>query len=473
MLAVFAGSKDVRSEAIAELRRRDRREYAATLIAMILRPIKYTVKPVGGPGKPGELLIKGSGSTPNLKRIYAPPGTDPAILAQAGDRVRLDENGLPVIDRVTSLSLLELTGAQLFSWQQQMAAAQQQTLLTMQQRPFQSMITSSFSKSGLGAQGQKVGNLVLSAFETAAKQSLSSNLINNPYWLIGMNTFNGAPINPGSEIFYTVADGVQIPTGRIMVQAQKTAAVAQQQLQNDVAAIDEFNTSLNELNDRVLPVLNDVSGLNLGPDPAAWQLWFNNLVGFTSQQASEPRTVVENVPLAYKPAPIPLGSFSTPITAVRYSCFGAGTMVRTLTGLEPIESLKVGDQVLSQNCKTGGLSYQPILAVHHNPPSKTYRINFGEETIVSSFFHRFWKPGSGWVMARDLTEGDRIRTLNGTAEVTAKEEGKVVPVYNLDVAGDADFFVGKQGALAHDNTLPNLREPPFDATTAVATSTPK
>jgi hypothetical protein len=31
------------------------------------------------------------------------------------------------------------------------------------------------------------------------------------------------------------------------------------------------------------------------------------------------------------------------------------------------------------------------------------------------------------------------------------------------VADDNDFFVGRVGALVHDNTLPDLREKPFDA----------
>jgi tetratricopeptide (TPR) repeat protein len=470
MLAVFSGSKDVRSKAIAELRRRDRREYAGNLIAMILRPIKYDVKPVGGPGKPGELLIKGSGSTPNLKRIYAPPGTDPAILAQAGDRVRLDENGLPIIDRVTDLSLLQTTGAALFAMQQQAAAIQQQQLLALQQQPAQSMITNAFGHTGLGAQGHKIGNLLLNSMETALKQPISLSLMNNPYYMMGMTSqYGGMPVNMGSSLTYTIAGGVEIPTGRIMLQAQKTAAMAQQQLDNDVESIKQYNGSLGEINDRVLPVLNDVSGLNLGPDPVAWQTWLNNLVGFKSQQASEPPTVVENVPLEYQPEPIALGSFSVPISVTRTSCFGAGTLVRALSGLQRIESLKVGDPVLTQSCKTGALSYKPILVVHHNPPSATYRITLGDEAIVSSYFHRFWKAGSGWVMARDLKIDDPIRTLNGTVKVTAIEEGKVVPVYNLDVADDADFFVGKLGALAHDNTLPNLREQPFDVAAAAAT----
>ena len=57
-------------------------------------------------------------------------------------------------------------------------------------------------------------------------------------------------------------------------------------------------------------------------------------------------------------------------------------------------------------------------------------------------------------------------------KVTAIEDGQVVPVFNLDVADDADFFVGDAAALAHDNTLPSLRELPFDAVVAQAPDKP-
>jgi hypothetical protein len=112
--------------------------------------------------------------------------------------------------------------------------------------------------------------------------------------------------------------------------------------------------------------------------------------------------------------------------------------------------------------KTGALDYHPILVVHHNPPSRTFRVSLGDDVIVSSAFHRFWKAGHGWVMARELAVGDPIRTLKGTAKVAKIEEGQVVPVFNLDVAGDADFFVGRLASLVHDNSLPDLRQPPFD-----------
>ena len=56
MLAVFSGSADVRRTAIETLRRRDAREFAGLLIAMIQQPIKYTVKPVGGAGPAGRAI---------------------------------------------------------------------------------------------------------------------------------------------------------------------------------------------------------------------------------------------------------------------------------------------------------------------------------------------------------------------------------------------------------------------------------
>jgi tetratricopeptide (TPR) repeat protein len=450
MLAVFSGSADVRRLAIETLRRRDAREFAGLLITMIQKPIKYKVKRVGGPGQPGELLIMGQGSTPNLKRVYSPPA-EPSVPLQPGDRVVMDAMGLPVINRPEGIAQLPMLRVSQLLARQPTAQEQGQ-------------IMSMLSQSGLGNQGQRIGQLFLNSYENSVNWNNSLFLATLPQ--------NGMPVNNSTALIYTIAVGESIPVGQMALQAQQTAAGAQQQLQNDVNAIEQYNSSLSQINDRVVPVLNEISGQNLGPDTVAWQTWLNNLVGFNSLQASEPPTITEDVPLANQPQPIPLGTFSAIVAVQRVSCFGAGTMVRTLTGSQPIELLKLGDQVLTQSIKTGALSYKPILAVHHNPPSKTYEIKLGGETIVSSHFHRFWKAGSGWVMARDLKVGDPIRTLNGTAQVTAIEDGKVVPVFNLDVADDADFFVGEAGALAHDNTLPNLRETPFDAVMTPAHSEP-
>jgi Pretoxin HINT domain len=316
------------------------------------------------------------------------------------------------------------------------------------------------TQSGLGPQGQKIGQELIQAYENSSY--INNSIMQNSIMQMALQTPALVPPNRGTFFNFTLASGTTIPVGQMAAEAQKSALSAQLQLQNDVDAVDQFNDSLSQFNDRVVPVLKDISGQDIGPDPTAWLKWFINLVGYNQLQASERPTVTEEVTLEYQPQPIPLGSFIRPISASRISCFGAGTMVRTLSGSAPIEKLKVGDQVLTQSTKTGALKYNPILVVHHNPPSKTYRLKLGQETIVSSQFHRFWKSGTGWVMARDLKVGDPIRTLNGTVEVTSIEDGEVVLVYNLDVAEDADFFVGQVAALAHDNSLPNLRERPFD-----------
>jgi len=456
MFAVFGSSSEVRGQAIQSLRHRDGREFADVLIAMIRQPIEYEVKPVRGPGQRGELLIRGQGSAANVKRLYSPAA--PPIAPQPGDRVFLDENGLPVIARTEAFFQ---TG---FMSMNQILSLYQPPSLTAQQR---SQLNNMAANSGLPLAGQHLASVMIGAYDNQAKNS-ALNGLTSPFGLLALSTVStNGPIMPSTYFSFTMGMVNEIPIGRMAVEAQKSAATAQQQLQNDIDTIKQYNDSLAEINDRVLPVLNQVSGLTLGPSPLAWQKWFVDLLGYrlNQLQASSNPTIIEDVPLAYQPQPVPINSFIAPIGVSRMSCFGAGTLVRTLSGLEAIESLRVGDQVLTQNTKTGALGYNPILLVHHNPPSKTFRLKLGDETITSSYFPRFWKAGYGWVMARDLKEGDPIRTLIGAVNVTAIEDGRTMPVYNLDVAGDADFFVGRTGVLAHDNTLPNLRETPFDALT--------
>jgi hypothetical protein len=71
-----------------------------------------------------------------------------------------------------------------------------------------------------------------------------------------------------------------------------------------------------------------------------------------------------------------------------------------------------------------------------------------------------------------LKRGDFIRTLDEPVALTSIERGEVVPVYNLDVADHNDFFMGRGGALVHDNTLPDLREKPFDGVGALTSESP-
>jgi hypothetical protein len=71
-------------------------------------------------------------------------------------------------------------------------------------------------------------------------------------------------------------------------------------------------------------------------------------------------------------------------------------------------------------------------------------------------------------MARDLKPGDLLRSLGDTARVEGVDPADVQPVFNLDVAGGHSFFVGRAGALVHDNGVPGTRLEPFDAPTRLA-----
>lgn len=241
----------------------------------------------------------------------------------------------------------------------------------------------------------------------------------------------------------------ELRTFEMILAAQQKAASAKLQQQLDVEFLRQMNGTYRMTNRRVADVLTQALGApNLGDDEDAWKRWWYDRVGY---RYTPPPKVQVNQVIPQLPPPY--------LT----TCFAAGTPVRTLRGPRPIEAIRVGDVVLSQDTSTGALGYQPVVDVHHNPPDQTLIVHIGDETVVSSVYHRFWRPGKGWAMARELRPGDVVRTLNGPARVGGVGKGEVEPLYNLDVAGPATFFVGAAGALVHDNTLPDPRGKPFDA----------
>jgi hypothetical protein len=199
-------------------------------------------------------------------------------------------------------------------------------------------------------------------------------------------------------------------------------------------------------------VLRFVAADDPGDERESWLRWWSDQNGYAYETPKE------------RPYETPRRTITQHVVVWSHmSCFAAGTPVRTIDGDRPIETLKVGDQVLAQDVTTGALSFQPIVAVYHNKPAATLRVALGGETIVATGIHRFWKAGRGWTMARDLKPGDRVRTVGGTAEVLSVESDSVQPVFNLEVARNRSFFVGFAGALVHDNSLVEPVARPFDA----------
>jgi hypothetical protein len=206
-----------------------------------------------------------------------------------------------------------------------------------------------------------------------------------------------------------------------------------------------------------LPIVESASGQQLGAEPEKWKSWWTDKLGY-ALQASQPTT-----------KPTFTDIVDAPSWSASLECFGEGTLVHATGGPKAIETVRVGDRVLSQNVSTGALTYQPVMVVHRNQNAATVRIGVAGETIVATGIHRFWKAGKGWTMARDLKAGDRLRMLGSVVEVNSVVKDKAQTVYNLDVAENRDFFVGSQGLLVHDSNFVKPELEPFDQEGDLAT----
>jgi hypothetical protein len=225
--------------------------------------------------------------------------------------------------------------------------------------------------------------------------------------------------------------------------------------QVDLALAGDHDRQVDRVNDRIIRTLSEAMHLDLGKEPEVWRKWWIEEKGYAYESRTTKPTIDLTV-FANTPT-FDMGEY-------HYSCFAAGTPVHTISGQRPIESLAIGDQVLTQDPRSGTLSYQPVAAAVHNKPDGLWKIKLGRETIQATGIHRFWKVGQGWVMARDLKRGDRLRAVGGVAEVADVEIGEVQPVYNLEVMQAESFFVGKRGMLVHDNSPVERVSQPFDAT---------
>jgi len=436
VLAVFSPLPQARRTATELLRNRDGRDFVGWLIALIRKPLKYDVRLVGGPGSPGVLFVENERFS--VQRLYAPPPL-PNIPLFPGEPITFDPAGLPVVSR-----FLGPGSSSTYSFRSATVSVAQYT-------------------------GQAATDPATAEQIAMAKRNPASR-VSNTRRAVNMNVVETATTPMESS--------VHIPIGQIVLQYQTAALVAEQQLENDILAVQQYNGSVKASNEEVVQVLRSVTGHDEGADQEAWTAWWTDQQGYVYRPpTSFPKPViVENVPIAYTPAPVAItaetyqtGPTTTATTSVVasnqpfHSCFRAGTPVLTLLGPRPIESVRVGDRVLTEDTRTGVIAYEPVVAVYHNRPALTYGVSLGEETISATGIHRFWKAGHGWVMARDLKSGDPIRTLSGVVKVASVETETVQPVFNLEVASGQSFFVGKQGALVHDNSLVQPSPVPFDA----------
>jgi len=141
-------------------------------------------------------------------------------------------------------------------------------------------------------------------------------------------------------------------------------------------------------------------------------------------------------------------------------CFPAGTLVATPQGLHPIDTLHVGDTVLSENPATGKVEAEAVQAVIADPISPLIAVDLSDGSAITvTADHPFWldgglmAPRAGWIQAGDLVLGDRLRTPSGqdVAVMGVRQNVGHAAVYTLTVAKDHTFFVGAARVLVHNS----------------------
>jgi len=229
--------------------------------------------------------------------------------------------------------------------------------------------------------------------------------------------------------------------GRSFQQVQNFQAEAQR-LEQLAANVNARRT---EMNSRIIPVLETLTGKNLGDKPNDWWDYWSEENGYdTSYRPTQ----------KYRSTLV----YVEPVPPRQCECFAAGTPVWTKTGMQPIESLEAGDLVLSMDVETGERCFRPVIGTTVRPPSGLMHLSVGTYELRSTPGHPFWVEGAGWRMAKELNQGDRIVSAEGTplaihhlqkfdAATETEEEA-----YNLIVEGTNNYFVGQEGLLSHDNT---------------------
>jgi len=140
-------------------------------------------------------------------------------------------------------------------------------------------------------------------------------------------------------------------------------------------------------------------------------------------------------------------------------CFPAGTLVSTPHGTVAIDTLHVGDAVLSEDPKAGTVESEPVQRVIKDPASPLIAVNLSDGSAITvTADHPFWLDsgaslsGPGWLQAGQLRAGDHLRTASGRDALVVglrRDVGQAV-VYTLTVAHDHTYFVGTDQVLVHN-----------------------
>jgi hypothetical protein len=152
-----------------------------------------------------------------------------------------------------------------------------------------------------------------------------------------------------------------------------------------------------------------------------------------------------------------------PVACIIDSCFVAGTQVATPAGPRAIESLAVGDEVLSFSLETREIVTRRVRAILRDKSSEVRRIATEKSAFIGvTRAHPIYVASRGdYVKAENIAAGDALLALSGTsvheAVITGIEasehEAADIEVFNLSIEGpEHNYFA--DGFLVHNKEPP-------------------
>ena len=136
-------------------------------------------------------------------------------------------------------------------------------------------------------------------------------------------------------------------------------------------------------------------------------------------------------------------------------CFTKGTLVHTPKGLIKIEEIKSNDNVYSYNLVGDSIAIDTVVNILNRYTDHIYKIKAGNEIIEVTAEHPFYVVGKEWVKAKDLKQGDKLKTDSKSSLVISDISFSEVEVmvYNIEVNKNKNYFVTKSKVLVHNKKI--------------------